>query len=113
MKQLTLTVQSCEKVKEKCKGKYRLGASYSDSINIFQVRNLKVVLIFENIEIITKTSCGLPLKKGFDLYHKDLDGWIKKNDFCNYEKGKPKKLVFHIIEIKNNEYIKLKYNLKI
>ena len=29
MKQLTLTVQSCEKVKEKCKGKYRLGASYS------------------------------------------------------------------------------------
>lgn len=112
MANIILTVQPSEKVTEKCKVKYRLGVSYPDSVNIFKVRKLKVIFIFENIEIVTRTTCGPPLKKGFDLSHNDLDAWIKKNKFCDYEKGKPKKLVFQIIEIQNNEYIKLKYILK-
>lgn len=109
---VTLTVQACEKVTEKCKVKYRLGVSLYDSIEIFKVRKIKVVLILEELEVITKTVCGPPLQKGFDLYHKDLDAWIKKKEFCNYEKGKPTKLIFQILEIQNNEYIKLKYILK-
>ena len=40
MKQLTLTVQACKKVTEKCKVKYRLGISFQDSIEIFKVRKL-------------------------------------------------------------------------
>ena len=113
MKQLTLTVQACKKVTEKCKVKYRLGISFQDSIEIFKVRKLCVILIFEDIEIVTKTICGPPLKKGFDLYHKDLDAWIKKNNFCSYVKGKPTKLLFQIIEFKENEYTKIKYISKI
>lgn len=109
MKQLILTIQACEKVTEKCKVKYRLGISFQDSIEIFKVRKLRVILIFEDIEIVTKTTCGPPLKKGFDLYHQDLDAWIKKNNYCNYAKGKPTKLLFQILENIQGEYIKLKF----
>mgnify|MGYP003582738674 CR=1 FL=1 len=112
MKQLILTVQACEKVTEKCKVKYRLGISFQDSIEIFKVRKLRVILIFEDIEIITKTICGPPLKKGFDLYHKDLDAWIKKNNFCNYEKGKPTKLMFEIVKNVQETQIELKFSEK-
>lgn len=63
MKQLTLTVQACKKVTEKCKVKYRLGISFlQDSIEIFKVRKLCVILIFEDIEIVTKTVVIFPLK---------------------------------------------------
>lgn len=109
MEQIKLAVQSCEKVTEKCKGKYRLGISISDSISIFKVRRLKVFLILDDNVIETKTICGPPLKKGFDLYHKDLDIWIKKNKFCNYEKGKPTKLIFEILENSQGTHIKIKF----
>ena len=113
METIILTVQACEKVTEKCKVKYRLGISRSDSLNIFKVRGIKVILIIEGVEIVTKTLCGPPLKKGFDLYHTTLDQWIKDKKFCDYMKGKPTKLSFQILE--NNiegTYIKLKFITK-
>lgn len=106
---ITLTVQACEKVTEKCKVKYRLGVSLHDSIEIFKVRKIKVVLILEDMEVVTKTICEPPLQKGFDLYHKDLDAWIKKNGYCNYEKGKPTKLIFQILENNNGNNIRLEF----
>ncbi|MGV4413211.1 hypothetical protein [Chryseobacterium sp. T1] len=109
MEQIILTVQSCEKVTEKCKVKYRLGISLYDSKNIFKERSLKVILILEEKVIITKTICGPPLNKGFDLYQEDLDTWIKEKKFCNYEKGKPTKLIFEILENIQETYIKLKF----
>ena len=109
---VTLTVQACEKVTEKCKVKYRLGVSLHDSLEIFKVRKIKVVLILEELQVITKTVCGPPLQKGFDLYHKEIDVWIKSNGFCNYDKGKPTKLSFKIIENTDTQ-ITLKFINKI
>lgn len=111
-KKLKLTVQSCGS------GKFRLGINANDSSTIFQVRYRKVTLKMDKSNsICTKTTCGPPkedkairrkkYKKGYDLYGKQIDEWIRLNLFHCYEKGKPTKLEFLIIEV--NFTIILKY----
>ena len=103
MKTLKLTVQSCGN------GIFRLGVNTSDSLEIFKCRNKIVKLIIDVQEILVKTSCGTPClgeipisdkkyKKGYDLYHKDLDKWIKENHFNDFKTGKPTRLLFELIE---------------
>jgi len=109
---IQLTVQSCGN------GNFRLGINTSDSLKIFKCRHKKVKLILDNQEILTKTSCGTPClseiplkdkkyKKGFDLYHKDLDKWINRNNFYDYVTGQPTKLIFELLETK--DILELKY----
>ena len=107
---MILTVQSCGN------GKYRLAINAQDSKNIFKTRGFKVKLILVEKSVVeTKTTCGPPVllilgkkyKKGFDLYHRDIDKWIKLNRFHCYEKGKPTKLEFQ--RIKSNSKITLQY----
>jgi hypothetical protein len=106
--EIILTVQSCEKVTEKCKVKYRLGISLKDSKAIFKTRKRKVLIELDNLNIETKTTCGSE-KKGFDLYGIQIDSWIKRNKFCDYEKGKPTKLYFQIVEITQQKFLKIKF----
>lgn len=112
MVKIILKVQPYGKVIEKCIGNYRLGISKKDSDEIFKIRGFKVFIILDNIAIELETTCGSPNTKGFDLYNKDLDIWIKENLFCDYEKGNPTKLEFEILE-NHTDYIKLKFVKKI
>lgn len=108
--EIILTVQSCGKITKK---KYRLGIGYNDSRLIFKKRKLKVMLEIEKEIIETSTTCGHPLKKGFDLYHFILDRWIKDNSFSDYIKGSPTKLIFQIVEIVEDTIVKLKFKKKL
>lgn len=51
---------------------WHLGINFSDLKTYFKVRKTKVKLIINEFEFQTNTTCGLPLKKGFDLYSKDI-----------------------------------------
>jgi len=94
MKKIILTVQSTGKKK------FRLGINLSDSKNYFVTRKTIVILkLSKDLIIETKTTCGPPLNKGFDLYHADLDKWIKDNDFISKVYGKPIKLEFSFEKI--------------
>lgn len=74
---------------------YRLGISLSDSKSIFlSQRHISVRLKIQTHIIETKTTCGPPLPKGFDLYSSELSKWIIHNKFHKYPKGKPTKLNF-------------------
>lgn len=110
---IILTVQPCGKVVEKCEGKYRLGVNSNDSTSIFKMRHFKIYIEIDGEVIETKTTCGPPNKKGFDIYNIKLNNWIKDQSFCNYERGKPTKLSFQIIELIENKHIKIKFNSKI
>lgn len=86
---MILTVQSTGN------GKFRLGINYEDSQTIFQnERGTSVELLIGNIELSLKTTCGPPLKKGFDLYSLELHYWIIQNNFHIYHRGNPTKLEF-------------------
>ncbi len=98
---IILTVQSTG-----TKGKFRLGISYSDSIRYLKKRGTCVLLFLGKEKYCCKTTCGLPLEKGFDLYSKELNEWIKKNNYNSYKRGNPSKLIFSIA-IKN--IIELKF----
>ncbi|NGX85147.1 hypothetical protein [Aequorivita sp. KMM 9714] len=112
MNTTTLTVQSCGN------GKFRLGVNTNDSSTIFQKRYRKVVLKIEKNRVIdTETTCGPPndkevlknkkCKKGYDLYAKKIDQWIKSNHFHCYRERQPTKIEFQII--KSNSTIILKF----
>lgn len=86
---MILTVQSTGN------GSYRLGISLQDSYAVFGgERGAVVRLLIEDQTIETKTTCGPPLNKGFDLYSKSISKWIVKRNFNNYTRGKPIKLEF-------------------
>ena len=101
MFELSLTVQPCGKIQEKCKGRYRLYISYSiskclrDKYKI--ARGSEVIFMLNNKIIKAKISCGPPLKKGFDIYSGQLNIWLINNKLCNYEKGQPKKINFTVV----------------
>jgi len=94
---LILTVQSTGR-----QGSYRLGITLDDSENIFKERHVKVQLILGKEIIETQTTCGPPLKKGFDLYHFQLNNWIVKNNFHKYPSRKPSKLRFNLKKSKDH-----------
>lgn len=74
---------------------YRLGISLLDSKSIFlSERHISVRLKIQKQIIETKTTCGPPLSKGFDLYSAEISKWIIYNNFHKYKKGKPTKLNF-------------------
>lgn len=86
---MILTVQSTGN------GSYRLGISLQDSHAVFKGKRGAVVrLLIEDQTIETKTTCGPPLNKGFDLYSQSISQWIVNRNFNNYTRGKPKKLKF-------------------
>lgn len=86
---MILTIQSTGN------GSYRLGISLNDSHAVFKGERGAVVHLFtEDQKIETKTTCGPPLNKGFDLYSASISKWIVKRSFNNYTRGKPRKLEF-------------------
>lgn len=79
---------------------YRLGISLYDSINTFNgERGVYVRLIISEEVFDLYTTCGPPLKKGFDLYCKELSKWIKDNNLQNYPPRKPQKLRFQYSQV--------------
>ena len=88
-------------------GKFRLGISYNDSQNIFNKREVILELVLsQTIIVLSKTTCGPPLKKGFDIYSKEISDWIIYNHFHNYQKRKPTKLRFEFDDINNIKILK-------
>ena len=88
---LILTVQSTGNKDNK---NWRLGVSYVDSCMYFKKRGLLVKIILNEIIVEVKTSCGPPLKKGFDFNGKVISEWITKNKYNIYPARKPTKLIF-------------------
>ncbi len=108
---ITLTVQPCGN------GKYRLGINAKDSQSIFMCRGARVDLIICKMVLELKTSCGKPCgnevdgrkyKKGYDLYHKDLDCWLNEKGYVKYCPSNPTKLTFSYC-INENGIIKLTF----
>ena len=97
IKNIILKVQSCGK------DKFRLGIGSSDSDIFFKCRNRKIIIIFDSKIIETKTTCGTPLlknenkkyKKGFDVYDKEINKWIKKENFIILKKEN--RLNYHLV----------------
>lgn len=85
---MVLTVQSTGNQK------FRLGISLKDSKEIFKKRGVCVNILMPELNIYTKTTCGPPLNKGFDLYKDKLSKWIIENGYNFYEKGNPTRLNF-------------------
>jgi hypothetical protein len=101
MYEFSLTVQSCGKIQEKCKGIYRLYISYAISKGLHDkykiARGSDVVLDLDGEIIKAKISCGPPLKKGFDIYCEHLSIWLINEKWCDYERGQPKKIIFTLV----------------
>lgn len=89
MKKIQLTVQPCGN------GKFRFGISREDSHEIFfDKRHFPLKIRLDEDFIETKTSCGYPNNKGFDLYHFEINRWIISKNYHNYKKQNPSKLNF-------------------
>ncbi|MCX8473983.1 MAG: hypothetical protein ORN85_10095 [Sediminibacterium sp.] len=74
---------------------YRLEFTKQDSINIIKLRGAPINLTIPPCRNLTlKSSCGPPNNKGFDLQCKEINQWILSNNFHDYPKGKPTKLIF-------------------
>ena len=84
---------------------YRLGISSHDSFKYFKCRGVKVLIwLSRTNKVEVKTTCGSPcddneiqiygFKKGYDLYHKEIDKWIKLKGFHKYPSRKPTKISF-------------------
>ena len=119
MKILYLTVQS------NGKGGYRLGINKKNLKNIFKCRGKFVSIELNSSKTVKcRTACGNPCdkignwilinsksnkpyrKKGYDLNNKELSEWIKTNRFYNYDNGKPTKLKFTLIIMKDELHLK-------
>jgi hypothetical protein len=102
MNKTKLTVQSCGGDKTK----FRFGFSIDDS-NKIKERKVEIKIIINGIQFISKTTCGqwrinengeMIFYKGFDLYSKEISGFIIENKLNEYKKGKPtKKVVYYEI----------------
>lgn len=79
---------------------FRLGINYFDSIKTFKSeRGAFVSLIISDEVFNLQTTCGPPLKKGFDLYSKELSNWIIANNLHDYPPRKPTKLRFQYNQV--------------
>ncbi|MDI9338702.1 MAG: hypothetical protein QM539_09800 [Alphaproteobacteria bacterium] len=75
--------------------KFRLEFSKEDSNVFIKQRGLEIKLQLNNtFSFQVKTSCGPPNNKGYDLSNSLIDAWILENNFHQYPKGKPTKLIF-------------------
>jgi len=107
---IKLTVQSCGK------DRFRLGINSDDSLNYFKCRGIKViVLLSKTKKVEVKTTCGSPcddngiqikgFKKGYDLYHEEIDNWIKLKGFHDYPLRKPTKIHFSYTKRSNGDIV--------
>jgi len=99
-REIILTVQPTN-------GGFRLGINSNDSKSVFDgQRDLPITLVInknkEQKAIKTKTTCGPPNKKGFDLGGDEINSWIIQNGFDKYVPYSPTKLSF-ILKRKNDE----------
>ena len=92
MNEIVLTVQPCGN------GKYRFAISKKNLEFNERGEDVRINLICCIINI--QTTCGNK-KKGFDLYDKKIDKWIKDNNYNNYTSKKPTKLIFNYSKIDN------------
>lgn len=87
------------------KERYRLGINTNDSVKYFKCRGVRVILwLSKTNKVEVKTTCGSPCncdgeqlnshKKGYDLYHKEINKWIKSKGFHEYQIRKPTKISF-------------------
>lgn len=86
---LILTVQSTS-------NNWRLGISTTDSMYLFEHRELLIIELNSNAIIQCRCACGTGKKKAFDINSKILSEWIVKNNFHKYPCRKPTKLIFSI-----------------
>jgi hypothetical protein len=89
MPNLTLTVQPTG-----ANNRYRLGVRLADSRDYFHERGVPVTLILNGQNIHTRTTCGHPLPKGFDLYNLLLHHWILEHGYNIYPFRHPTQLLF-------------------
>ena len=118
-KRISLTVQSAGNER------YRLGINTLDSRTLFKCRGKIVILeLSKTLTIKCKTSCGALCdangdwllvnpktnkpyrKKGYDLYDKELNSWIVKNQFHNYKSRNPPRLSFQLTTDEESIYLK-------
>lgn len=108
MKEIILTVQPSGAKKNNL---WRLGVPYKDSLDIFKERGVEVIVVLGKFEAKSKTTCGPPLKKGFDFNSKIINSWIIERGFQQYPARKPTKLLFKYNEtLKTLTFIKKKCN---
>jgi hypothetical protein len=88
MELIILTVQSTGN------GKWRLGVSLPDSRSYFKENGVLVIVILGTKKIYTRTTCGPPNNKGFDIYDVEINAWIIENGFNLYKPGAPTKMKF-------------------
>ena len=107
---MKLTVQSCSE------DKYRLGINSDDSLKYFKCRGVKVILwLSKTNKVEVKTTCDSPcdgdgiqiegFKKGYDLYHKEIDKWIKSKGFHKYSPNESTEISFSYIKRKNGDNV--------
>jgi len=107
---IKLTVQRCGK------DRFRLGINSDDSLKYFKCRGIKViVLLSKTNKVEVKTTCGTPcddngiqiegFKKGYDLYHKEIDKWIKSKRFHEYPTRRPTKIHFSYTKRSNGDIV--------
>jgi hypothetical protein len=104
MKEVELTIHSVGN------GKFRFYVPSIPSREVFKKRRQDVILVIDNEEYPTHTTCG-PLdwdhmkknqKKGYDLYSSDISKWIIKKELnIKGSDGKCRKIKFLIL-FKNN-----------
>jgi len=86
----TFTVQPA---KNKIYQIFRLGLSNETSKIV--KKHQKILLQLEpELMIPVKISCGPPNKKTYDVNHKKLSCWIKRNNYHIYSNKSPTQLIF-------------------
>lgn len=94
---------------QRTKDSWRLGLNTNDSKS-FKHRE-EVTFKIESNVFSAKTACGTSKKKAFDFNSKkNISGWILKNKFHCYKKGKLTKLNFQLDNengIKTLKYLKV------
>ena len=97
MKEVTITVHSVSN------GKYRFYIPPKHSREVFEKRKRIVILVIENKEYHTHTTCGphdwenmkKNQKKGYDLYSSKISNWIIDNELhIKDSNGKCRKVQF-------------------
>ena len=92
MKKIILTAQS----NGSCG--WRLGINKEDSIQYFSHLESVQIDLADGQVLICNAACGTSKKKAYDFNNVNLSKWIVDNNFHQYIKRRPTKLVFKLTE---------------
>ncbi len=105
---IILAVHDAGGSKEKKYRFYLSNKDYSDKFNF--TRGMTLLLILDEINLLLKLTCGNE-KKGFDLYHEQINLWIIYNGYEVKIYNKTTKLKFELSFV--NDKPVLQYNSKL